>query len=60
VHQRWQVEGETVSLMVPCADMANHVASPNAGYAFEAAADAFQLTALRVGPQRFFLSFLLL
>lgn len=47
--ERLQVDGETVSLMVPCADMANHVMSPNAGYAFDASVDAFRLTALRVG-----------
>lgn len=35
-------------MMVPCADMANHVLTPNAGYAFSAAADAFQLAALKV------------
>lgn len=43
-----QVAGETVSLMVPCADMANHVLAPNAAYQFVPEADAFQLTALRV------------
>ena len=36
------------SLMVPCADMANHVLSPNAGYRFVSEADAFQLQALQV------------
>lgn len=43
-----QVAGETVSLMVPCCDMANHVLSPNAGYRFVPEADAFQLQALQV------------
>ncbi|EFN53459.1 hypothetical protein CHLNCDRAFT_136721 [Chlorella variabilis] len=41
------VEGETVSLMVPCADMANHALAPNASYQFVAPADAFQLQALQ-------------
>ncbi|PRW59741.1 acyl-coenzyme A oxidase peroxisomal isoform B [Chlorella sorokiniana] len=44
------VDGETVSLVVPCADMANHVLSPNAGYRFVAEADAFQLQALQDIP----------
>lgn len=43
-----QIAGETVSLVVPCADMANHVLSPNAGYRFVPEADAFQLHALQV------------
>ncbi len=46
--QPCQVAGETVSLMVPCADMANHVLVPNAGYRFVPEADAFQLQALQV------------
>lgn len=44
-----QVDGEVVSLVVPCADMANHLAVPNAGYAFSAERDCFELTSLRVG-----------
>ncbi|KAL4459118.1 hypothetical protein ABPG75_013983 [Micractinium tetrahymenae] len=44
------VDGETVSLMVPCADMANHVLAPNAAYQFVPEADAFQLTALQDIP----------
>ena len=45
-----QVEGEAVSLLVSCADMANHSAlAPNAAYQYCAAADAFQLRALQVG-----------
>lgn len=40
--------------MVPCADMANHVLSPNAAYQFVPEDDAFQLAALqaRGGPAR--------
>lgn len=48
VHPLCQVAGETVSLMVPCCDMANHVLSPNAGYRYVPEADAFQLQALQV------------
>ena len=44
-----QVEGEAVSLLVPCIDFANHSAlAPNAAYQYCAAADAFQLRALQV------------
>lgn len=45
---RLQIAGETVSLVVPCADMANHVLRPNASYAFSPEEDAFVLRALRV------------
>lgn len=43
-----QIDGEAVSLLVPCADMANHVLNPNASYQFVPEADAFQLRALSV------------
>lgn len=43
-----QVGAEVVSLVVPCADMANHQNIPNAAYAYSAARDAFELTALQV------------
>ena len=43
-----QIDGETVSLVVPCADMANHVLRPSASYAFSPEEDAFVLRALRV------------
>jgi hypothetical protein len=44
------IDGEAVSLMVPCADMANHAVQPRAEYRFEAAMDAFQLVALQHVP----------
>lgn len=42
------VKGEVVSMMVPCADFANHSStSPGAEYMYNNGADAFQLVALR-------------
>lgn len=48
---RAQVDGEVVSLVVPCADMANHQNAPNAAYAFSTQRDCFELTALRVSAR---------
>jgi hypothetical protein len=42
------VNGETVSLLVPLADMANHSLSPNAAYRFNVEQDAFEISALQV------------
>ena len=43
-----QVDGEALSLVVPCADMANHSMAPNAGYRLDADAGCFELIAARV------------
>ncbi|GBF96048.1 hypothetical protein Rsub_08863 [Raphidocelis subcapitata] len=42
-----EVGGEALSLVVPCADLANHDSSPNAGYRLDADAGAFLLVATR-------------
>jgi len=43
-----QVAGEALSLVVPCADMANHSMQPNAGYQLNAESGCFQLIAVKV------------
>ena len=43
-----QVEGEALSLVVPCADMANHSNAPNAAYRLDPRDGCFRLVAARV------------
>lgn len=43
-----QAGGHALSLVVPCADMANHSDAPNAEYRLDADAGCFQLFATRV------------
>ena len=43
-----QVAGEVVSMVVPCADMANHLNDPNAAYVYNPRTDCFELVSLRV------------
>ena len=45
-----QADGETLSLLVPCADMANHDSQPNARWCF--VGGVFRLVALRVRTGR--------
>lgn len=40
-----------MSLLVPCADMANHSNRPNAGYRLDADAGCFRLATLQVWCQ---------
>jgi hypothetical protein len=42
------VNGEAVSLMVPCCDMANHAMAPNTEYMYSVKEDCFQLVASQV------------
>ncbi|GAB4817745.1 hypothetical protein N2152v2_004791 [Parachlorella kessleri] len=42
-----KVAGEVVSMVVPCADMANHLNDPNAAYVFNPRTDCFELVSLR-------------
>lgn len=42
-----EVSGEAISLVVPCADMANHSTSPNASYRLNTEIGCFQLIAER-------------
>ena len=43
-----QVAGEVVSMVVPCADMANHLNDPNAAYVYNPRTDCFELVSLRL------------
>jgi hypothetical protein len=45
---RVQVGREALSLMVPCADMANHGMQPNAAYRLEPDSQTFTITTTEV------------
>jgi hypothetical protein len=45
---RLQVGREALSLMVPCADMANHGMQPNAAYRLEPDSQTFTITTTEV------------
>lgn len=45
-----QVGEDVLSVLGPCADMANHAQQPNAAFWFSPRAAAFQLLALEVSP----------
>jgi hypothetical protein len=47
-----QVGREALSLMVPCADMANHSMQPNAAYMLEPDSQTFSITATEVRQQQ--------